>query len=635
MSPPAAAAAPALDAVGHARGRAALAAVESPVEQPFAVFESKIRIPTVRAGTLPRTGLVESAAGGTNRPAGDDRRTVGVRQDHPARQWAARDERPVAWLTVDARDDDPLVLLRHLAAAFARIEPLDPGVLDALAAPDPSLWRDAAPRLATAIASRRNPFVAVLDDADVLGRGASADLVAALAEQVPIGSTLAVAGRGEPALPLARLRANGNLLELGTDELALSRRESLLLVQAAGVDLGDDEAADLAARSEGWPAGLHLATLALRGRGRLRSDHRVGGDDRFLADYFRSEHLSRLTAPQQEFLRRTSVLEHLTADLCDAVLERTDSASELAAIEREGRLLLVPLDHHGGRYRYHRFFAELLRRELELHEPALVPGLHRRAADWQERHGDPEGALEHALASGDVRRAARILTTIGLPGDGPGPAAVERWLETLTAHVQDEAYPGVAALGAWVHALRGRPAEAQLWLERAELECSEDALTDGCASARPWVALVRAALCVDGVERMGQDADAALAELPSTSPWQPTALVVQGVAQALRDDPVAAETTFVAAAGAAERSGDRHSSVLATSQRSLLAASADDHEAAERLALEALELEARDTVVGTRDARSPMPPPRARSSGTAAGRTPTSRSLRRNAWTRR
>ena len=241
---------------------AGLTAVESLRPERFAVSESKLRVPSLRPGLVSRTGLVNRLRAARSvrlatlvAPAGYGKTTL-------LAQWAARDERPFVWLSLDARDNDPFLLLRHLAAAFDRIEPIDPDVLDALAGADSSVWVDAVPRLATAVSSRRAPFVAVLDDADTIRRGDSADLLAALAEHVPAGSMLVVAGRSAPALPIARLRAAGGLLELGTEDLALSRRDSLLLVRAAGLELDDERASDLATRSEGWAAGLYLATRA-------------------------------------------------------------------------------------------------------------------------------------------------------------------------------------------------------------------------------------------------------------------------------------------------------------------------------------------------------------------------------------
>jgi LuxR family maltose regulon positive regulatory protein len=569
-----------LDADGPARrGLAAVAATPPGV----AVFESKLRAPALRAGLVSRAGLVNRLRAARAlrlatlvAPAGYGKTTL-------LAQWAARDERPFVWLSVDARDNDPLLFLRHLAAAFDRAEPLDAAVLDALEASDHSVWEDAAPRLTAALTSRR-PFVAVLDDVDAIRRGDSADLVAAVADHVPAASMLVLAARSAPAVPIARLRASGRLLELGADDLALSRRDSLLLVRAAGTELDDERASDLAARSEGWAAGLYLATRALDDAGPSARTVVVGGDDRFLADYFWSEHLSRLGADRLAFLRRTSVLERLSGELCDAVLEREGSALELAAIARAG-LFLVPLDRQGGWYRYHRFFRDALRRELEQHEPSLAPGLHIRAANWLEAHGDPEAALVHARASGDTGRAGRILTTIGLPGAGAGPATVERWLDSFAGGGDLQAQPAVAALGAWVHALRGRPEDAERWLAGAGPDAADGAL-------------VRAALCSGGVRQMGRDADDAVAGLPAESPWGPTALLLGGVARALQDQRDDADTTFAAAAEAAQRRGETDADALATAERALLAATAGDQSAAERLALRAREVAAADPSDG-------------------------------------
>jgi LuxR family maltose regulon positive regulatory protein len=560
--------------------RGGLAAVAPPTPG-FAVFESKLRTPALRPGLVSRAGLVNRLrATRTVRlatlvaPAGYGKTTL-------LAQWAARDERPFVWLSVDGRDNDPLLLVRHLATAFDRVETLDPTVLDALEAPGPSVWEDAAPRLAAAVASHRSPFVAVLDDADAIRRGDSADLVAALAEHVPAGSLLVLVGRSAPALPIARLRASGGLLELGADDLALSRRDSVLLVRATGLELDDEGASDLAVRSEGWAAGLVLATRALDDAGPVQRTVPVGGDDRFLVDYFWSEHLSRLSAERLAFLRRTSVLERLSGELCDAVLEREGSALELAAIARAG-LFLVPLDRQGGWYRYHRFFRDALRHELERHDASLAPELHARAADWLEAHGDPEGALGHTRAGGDTARAGRILTTIGLPGACAGPASIERWLDAFAGEVLD-AQPAVAALGAWVLALRGRPEDAERWLEHADPAAAD-------------AALVRAALCADGPTQMERDAEAALAALAAESPWRPTALVLVGVAKALQDERADADATFAAAAEAAQRRGDADTDALAMAERALLAATAGDQTAAERLALRAREVAAADPV---------------------------------------
>ena len=173
---------------------------------------------------------------------------------------------------------------------------------------------------------------------------------------------------------------------------------------------------------------------------------------------------------------------------------------------------------------------------------------------------------------------------------------MERWLDAFGGEERLEAQPAVAALGAWVHALRGRPEDAERWLASADLAPAEGPLPDGSASPRPWIALVRAALCADGVGQMGRDADDALADLPPESAWRPTALVLAGVAQALRDEREDADATFAAAAEAAQRRGEADTDALATAERALLAATAGDQSAAEQLALRAREVAAGDPV---------------------------------------
>jgi LuxR family transcriptional regulator, maltose regulon positive regulatory protein len=571
------------------RPDADLTLVEPGRARPFEVFESKLCVTELRPGTVSRTGLVNQLRAEHSCRLATVVAASGYGKTTLLAQWAARDERPFAWLSVDEHDNDPLILLRHLAVSFDRVEPLDASILGALAEPGPSVWSAAAPALATAFSSCPRPFVAVLDNADLLHDGESADAVLALADSVPAGSMLVLAGRVQPPLPIARLRASGALLELGTSELALSRREAQLLLRDAGPTLEDEISADLLGRTEGWAAGLYLAARALDEGALPKADAGLGGRDRYISQYFNSEHLSRLTPERREFLRRTSVLEHMCGPLCDAVLASENSAVELEAIE-QSNLFVVPLDREGGSYRYHHLFRDALRRELEHHEPALVPVLHERAADWFEAHGDLESALDHAESAGDARRAARILTAIALPVYYDGRiGTVERWLERFPAQAALEAYPSVAVLGGWVHALNGHAPEAERSLAAAQRGPAGETLPDG-STGRPLMLLLRAAMCADGVERMEQDVDAALAELPADSQWLPTALVLQGAASALRGDLKLADERLATAAEAAERLDATDAHLVAISKRSLLAAAAGDHGEAERLALEAREL---------------------------------------------
>ena len=205
-----------------------------------------------------------------------------------AAQWAERERRPCAWLTVDESDDDAAVLLARLADALERIRPDDaPPVAPARRPKD---WSTELQRLASRLSTLRD-FVLVVDEAQLLRSRNATKVLATLAERVPAGSTLTLVGRLAPSLPIARLRADGRLLELRAADLALSRRESEALLRCLDAGLTDDDAAELVERCEGWAAGICLSALAAREHaGGL--DHALpGGDDRFLAEYFRSEFL--------------------------------------------------------------------------------------------------------------------------------------------------------------------------------------------------------------------------------------------------------------------------------------------------------------------------------------------------------
>jgi LuxR family maltose regulon positive regulatory protein len=569
-----------------AGAKAVLVGTPAPSGLPFDVLESKLRQPPVSTEAVSRTALVNRlrAAGAfplviVVAPAGYGKTTL-------LSQWANRDARSFAWVAIDERDNDPAVLLRHISGALDRIEPIAPSVLGALRPNGKSVTSKALPLLAEAMASRESPFVLVLDGADLLARD-SASAVASLIEQVPPGSMIALSGRVLPRLPVAALRAGVPLLEIGPYELALSRREAEILLRAARVELSDPEINELLERTEGWAAGLHLAALAFRAsrpnKGNRLKARAIRGDDRYFADYFRSEYLSQLPPDRLAFLRRTSVLETMSGPLCDAVLERKKSALELASIEKSN-LFLVPLDRNRGWFRYHRLLRDLLRRELEEREPELVPVLNQRAADWFESQGDAETTLEYSHAAGNTDSAARILSSIAMAVCCSGRvAAVESWLDRFDDDALLQLYPAVAVEGARVHALRGRPDEAERWLAAAERGVARD---EDDLSTRACISVLRAIMCADGPERMLSDAQSALSDLSADHPWHPWALLVYGAAHLLLGDDEPAGAILTEAANASERLGRTESHALALCEHSLLAPGNDD-EKSEALALQA------------------------------------------------
>ncbi|MET0608096.1 MAG: LuxR C-terminal-related transcriptional regulator, partial [Gaiellaceae bacterium] len=453
--------------------------------------------------------------------------------------------------------------------------------------PGQSIWDAIVPRLSAELSSRTSPFVLVLDNADVLESGESLAAIGVLIENIPHGSMIALAGRTYPKLPIAALRVAAPLLEFGSYELGLSRREAELMLRASGVAPHAQAIAGLLQRTEGWAAGLQLAAQASQEHGEELDEAldlaSITGDQRYIADYFRSEYLSRLTPDRLTFLRRTSVLETMSGPLCDALLERKESAVELASIE-EANIFIVPLDRRRGWYRYHHLFRDLLSRELEDREPELVPVLNQRAADWFEVQGDAESTLDYSYAAGNADSAARILSSIAMPMSSSGRVtAVESWLDHFDDETQLRRYPAVALEGSRIHAFRGRAETAEDWLAAAERGTPKNGKG---ATTRACIDVLRGAMCADGPERMLKKTDSALAALPPDHPWQPWALVVNGTAHLLLGDDDRADSVLASAAEASDRTGRAESRALALSERSLLAAGHDD-DGAEMLALEA------------------------------------------------
>jgi LuxR family transcriptional regulator, maltose regulon positive regulatory protein len=560
----------------------------------FETDEAKLRIPPLRDGLVWRTALVNRLRGNTSLPLVTVTAPAGYGKTTLLAQWATRESRPLAWVTIDARDSDPVSLLGHVAAAVHAVAPLGPEVFEALHNPGRSIWDSVVPRLGSALGKLDEPLVIVLDDAHLLRSPESLEAVGTLAELVPEGGALVLAGRRAPRLPIAAVRAAGRLFELGADQLALTPREAQALLRSRDVELAFAEVKSLARDCEGWPAAVELAAIALRDHERVQLDRRDGR----LYAYLRSEYLSHLSPGALQFLSRTSILEQMCGGLCDAVLDDHGSSRELEKIECSN-LFLVPLEGQRVWYRYHRLFRDVLRRELAAREPKLIPLLHRRAARWYEAHGDIEAAFEHACAAGDVNRVARIFSTAALPlYNGGRSATVENWLARLDNPILLERHPAVALRGSWIHALRGRAADARRWLECADVGIATRSPSAQTRAMQSWTAVIRAALCTDGVYQMIADAETALANVQRDSQIRPRALVTLGAAYFMLGQKRRADAIFAEAAAEADRLGATAVQVLAMGERSIIAAELDDAPAAEQLAYESRALADRSRLEG-------------------------------------
>jgi LuxR family maltose regulon positive regulatory protein len=467
-------------------------------------------------------------------------------------QWAEREQARVGWVSADDRDNDPAVLLAAIAVAVDRvepIEPIDPTVFRALTSTAAAVTVPA--RLASAIAAMHQPVTLVVDHLEAVTNRACLDAITQLALGLPAGSQLAIGSRDTPPLPAARLRAQGGLLEIGVDDLAMDEHEAASLLAGAGIEPVEEHVRELVVRTEGWPVGLYLAALAMKaGSPYTEVGSTFTGEDRFVGDYLRSELLDRLSPTEVSFLTRTSILDRMCGPLCDATLGRTRSSAVLEDLEGRN-LLVVPLDRHRDWYRYHRLFRELLAAELRRREPELVPQLHLRAAAWYEANDRPEIAIEHAQAGGDADCVGRLVLQWANPVWASGRAdTVMRWMEWFETESLVERYPGVAVHGALMSALMGRPADTERWAAAAEHTASSGPLPDG-NTVEGTLAYLRALLCRKGVDAMRRDAQIAWSGLSAASPYRATMLHAEGLAHLLDGDADRADATFARAVDAA------------------------------------------------------------------------------------
>ena len=551
----------------------------------FDLFAAKLLRPVLRPGTVRRSSLIERLARGNPRPIVSVVAPAGYGKTTLLSQWAERNGQAFAWVTVDEGDNDPKVLLTYVAQALDAVEPIDGRVFDALASPVSSVPGSVVPRLGSAFSSMTSPVVLLLDDVHTLHNRECRAALSALADHVPGGSRLALAGRAEPPLRIARLRAEGRILEVGPGDLSLTPEEASSLLLNADVALSEDEVAELHRRTEGWPAGLYLAALYLREGGPLASAAvSFGGGDRLVSEYMESEFLARISRRQRVFLTRTAVLERLSGPLCDAVLELSGSAVTLADLARSN-LLLVPLDRRGEWYRYHHLFRDMLLAELERLEPGLIPVLRRRAAGWCVRNGLPEEALEYSMAAGDIDVVAGLVEKLVVPAHRQGRVPTgQRWFGWLEDRGGIEGHPMAAVLASLLSALTGRPVEAERQADAVDRWQYGDPARPGDPSAEAWAAVLRAFLCRHGAEQMRADADEAVRRFATQGLVSPGPAILQGIARVLCGDLDGGDAALEDGISVGEEAGAHEDVALALCERSLVAIARGDWGRAEVLA---------------------------------------------------
>ncbi len=455
------------------------------------LLKTKLYIPQLRPNCVPRLRLTQKLAQALTHPLTLISAPAGFGKTTLISEWQASladDDFPLAWLSLDEDDND---VTRFWAYVIAALQTLQPEIgAEALTMLHASWRRPSLPKafltsLINDLTQLNVDGVLVLDDYHVIESRLIHDALAYWLEHLPRCLHIILASRTDPALPLARLRARDQLVEIRAADLRFTAEEAaLFLNQVTGLGLTPEDVAALETRTEGWIAGLQLAAIALQarltraeslpslpsrqGRGDVSSFIAAfTGSNRYVLDYLVEEVLNRQPEGVQTFLMQTSILDQLCASLCDAVTDRSDSQTILTMLE-QANLFTSPLDEERRWYRYHPLFAEFLHSRLGYTQPDHVPKLHRRAADWYERNGLIDDAVAHALAAQDWQQAARLVEqvsqTLLMRGE---MSTLQNWLQALPDDLI-RSRPRLCILMAWTHILELRMEVAEYYLRHAD-----------------------------------------------------------------------------------------------------------------------------------------------------------------------
>jgi ATP/maltotriose-dependent transcriptional regulator MalT len=518
-----------------------------------ALVTTKLRVPRTRPTLVARPRLREALAIGEGRsltlvsaPAGFGKTTL-------LAEWLgdrSEDERPAAWFSLDEGDNDPTRFLTYLAITLQKIEGgIGEGVLASLRSPQLPPVEAVVGALINELADVPGEITVVLDDYHLIDSEPVHEATAFLLEHLPENAHLVISGRTDPPLPLPKLRARDQMVELRAADLRFAPEEATaFLNNVMGLDLSAGDVAALEEVTEGWVAALQLAALSMRDRGDvLGFVESFSGSNRHVLDFLAEEVLERQPEGVREFLLTTSVLGRMTAPLCDALTGRVGGQEMLEKLEREN-LFVVPLDDERRWYRYHHLFADFLRGSLTRERPGLVGELHLRASGWYDDNGLIAEAIGHAFSTSDHEHAARLVEK-GIKetwrrGEFP---TVLRWLEALPTEAKRRR-PRLFPAHALALTLTGRPDDVESLLKEAE-RATEAAGEDrrfllGFASAvRSW----RARLRGDAHEAVDL-ARQALSLLPAEDlPQRNLAAICLGDALRITGDLTAASEAFAEA----------------------------------------------------------------------------------------
>ena len=439
-------------------------------EAEFVAVRTKLLVPRLRRAQVARQELIDALEDGRTRRLTVVTAPTGFGKTSVLAAWAAASAARFGWVSLDEGDDDPPRFWTYVVAALESAAPELPGTASRrLASPGVSIADEVLPVLVNELSHVAEPVVLVLDDYHAIEDATIQSGVGYLVDRLSSDVHVVLAGQSDPPVGVGRLRARGELNELRVQDLRFRDDEAAALLNGThALELAPEQLAGLQRRTEGWVAGLNLVALSLRdATDRDRFIERLPVEDRYLVDYLWDEVAAQQSPATREFLMRTAVVDRLSAPLCDALVERTDSAVTLAALERRNAFVEA-LDADRRWYRYHPLFRATLLRQLERTAPASIADLHRRASAWFADQRDLHGAVEHAILAGDVHYAADALQRnwLALYSDGQANDVLA-WVDRLPRRTLAEYPELVLGRGGMARAM-GRLDDVEPWLELVE-----------------------------------------------------------------------------------------------------------------------------------------------------------------------
>jgi LuxR family maltose regulon positive regulatory protein len=550
------------------------------------ILATKLYVPPPRAKIVLRPRLIEQLNNGLHRRLTLISASAGFGKTTLVSEWVAGCERPVAWLSLDEGDNDPTRFLTYLITALqtlalSKVEGIlaniGEGVLGALKSPQPPPTESILTTLINEITAIPDNFILVLDDYHILDSKPVDNALAFLLEHLPPQMHLVITTREDPPLPLARLRARGQLTELRAADLRFTPAEAVeFLNQVMGLNLSAEDIAALETRTEGWIAGLQLAALSMQGHQDTTSFIKsFTGSHHFVLDYLVEEVLQQQSESIQTFLLRTSVLDRMCGPLCDAVLldPSTSGQETLEHLER-ANLFIVPLDNERRWYRYHHLFADLLRQRLHQSFASFtgatessVNELHIRASQWYEDKSLEIEAFYHAAAANDVERAARLIEGKGMPLHYRGVVVpILNWLESLPTMVLD-ASPTLWVMYASLLMFNGQSTSIEQKLQAAEASMQNAEPDNRTQDLVGQIASMRAVLAIPSnqIETVITQSRRALEFLyPDNLPVRANTTWALGRAYELQGNRAAASQTYTEAISISQASGNIMFTLAAT-----------------------------------------------------------------------